>query len=77
MDKVRKDRLNRAIAELMSQYEDRPITDELMDDVAQEVELLVRQHVPTRPAIKVTRGPEPGSMKVSVSAVLTDPKRRA
>jgi hypothetical protein len=61
----------------MSQYEERPITDELMDDLAQEVELLVLQHVPARPAINVTRGPEPGSMKVSVSVVLTDPKTRS
>ena len=75
MDKVRRDRLNRAIAELIGQFEGRPITQELMDDMAQEVELLVLQHVPSRPAIQVTPGSELGSINVSIKAALSLPRK--
>jgi hypothetical protein len=67
-------RIRRAIRDVVERFQGLPITQELLDDVAQEVELLVIQHVPTRPEVRVTHSAKRGLLDVTVR--LADPKPR-
>jgi hypothetical protein len=67
-------RIRRAIRDVVERFQGLPITQELLDDVAQEVELLVIQHVPTRPEVRVTHSSKRGLLDVTVR--LADPKPR-
>ncbi len=72
MKKGRKDRIERAIRAVLKQFEGCEVTPALMDDVAQELELLLLQHAASPPEIEVTPGLEPGRLNVSVKALLSD-----
>jgi hypothetical protein len=71
MKNGRKDRIERAIRALVKHFEGCEVTPALMDDVAQEIELLLLQHATSTPEINVTPGSGPGRLNVSVKALLS------
>jgi hypothetical protein len=71
MKNGRKDRIERAIRALVKQFEGCEVTPALMDDVAQELELLLLQHAASPPEIKVKPGSKPGRLNVLVKALLS------
>jgi hypothetical protein len=68
-------RIRRAIRDVVERFRGSPITQELLDDVAQEVELLIIQHVPTRPEVQVTHSAKRGLIDVTVRLADQEPRR--
>jgi hypothetical protein len=68
--------IERAIRDAVKRFEGSPITQELLHDIAQEIELLMLHHLPPPLDVQVTCGSAPGQIDIAVTAAPDVPRPR-